>query len=255
MDLDFTAAEEAFRTEVRAFLATQLPAALRTRVAEGRTLTKAEMVQWHAILQSRGWLASHWPREHGGPGWTAVERFIFEYECALADAPRTLPFGLIMLGPVLIRYGTPAQKAHWLPRILDGSDWWCQGYSEPGAGSDLASVKTQAVRGVDAQGEHYIVNGQKTWTTLGQHADMIFCLVRTNREAKKQEGISFLLIDMKSPGVEVRPILLINGTSPFCETFFTDVTVPKNQLFGPLNGGWTVAKRDRKSTRVNSSHS
>ncbi|WP_219216266.1 acyl-CoA dehydrogenase family protein [Variovorax boronicumulans] len=242
MDLDFTAVEEAFRAEVRAFLATQLPAALRTRVAEGRTLTKAEMVQWHAILQSRGWLASHWPREHGGPGWTAVERFVFEYECALADAPRTLPFGLIMLGPVLIRYGTPAQKAHWLPRILDGSDWWCQGYSEPGAGSDLAALRTRAVRTTDVRGEHYLVNGQKTWTTLAQHADMIFCLVRTSMEARPQRGISFLLIDMKSPGVEVRPIVTLDGEHEVNEVFFTDVRVPLENLVGEENEGWTCAK-------------
>ena len=238
MDLNFTEAEEAFRAEVCAFLAECLPASLSARVAEGRTLDKAEMQQWHAILQSRGWLASHWPRAHGGPGWNAIERFIFEYECALADAPRTVPFGLIMLGPVLIRYGTPAQKAHWLPRILDGSDWWCQGYSEPGAGSDLASLNTTAVR----SGDHYVVNGQKTWTTLAQHADMIFCLVRTAKEARKQAGISFLLIDMTSPGVQVRPIVTLDGEHEVNEVFFTDVRVPVDNLVGEENEGWACAK-------------
>ncbi len=242
MDLNFTLEEESFRAEVRAFLAERLPPALRQRVAEGRTLRKDEMERWHAILNSRGWLAGHWPREHGGTGWSAVKRFIFEYECALADAPRILPFGLLMLGPVLIRYGTQAQQRHWLPRILDGSDWWCQGYSEPGAGSDLAALKTSAVRGQDASGAHYIVNGQKTWTTLAQHANMIFCLVRTSKDARRQQGISFLLIDMRSPGVEVRPIVTLDGEHEVNEVFFTDVRVPVDNLVGEENDGWTCAK-------------
>jgi hypothetical protein len=180
MDLNFTVEEEAFRAEVQAFLAAELPPALSDKVRRGLRLDKADMQQWHAILNRRGWLANHWPAEHGGPGWNAVQRFIFENECALAHAPRIVPFGVNMLGPVLVKYGNEAQKRHWLPRILDGSDWWCQGYSEPGAGSDLASVKTAAV----LQGDHYVVNGQKTWTTLGQHANMIFCLVRTDLQAK-----------------------------------------------------------------------
>jgi alkylation response protein AidB-like acyl-CoA dehydrogenase len=242
MDLNFTPEEEQFRSEVRAFLADQLPARLSDKVANGKHLAKADMQEWHAILNARGWLANHWPREYGGPGWTAVEKFIFENECALANAPRIVPFGVNMLGPVLIKYGNEAQKRYWLPRILDGSDWWCQGYSEPGAGSDLAAVKTTAVRGVDAQGEHYIVNGQKTWTTLGQHANMIFCLVRTDRDAKKQAGISFLLIDMKSPGVEVRPIITLDGEHEVNEVFFTDVRVPAQNLVGEENHGWTCAK-------------
>jgi alkylation response protein AidB-like acyl-CoA dehydrogenase len=211
VNLNFTAEEIAFRDEVRAFLAEKLPERLSGKVASGTHLSKAEMEEWHAILNERGWLANHWPVAYGGPGWSAIEKFIFETECALAHSPRVVPFGLNMLGPVLIEYGSEAQKRHWLPRILSGADWWCQGYSEPGAGSDLASVKTSAVRGSDAQGEHFIVNGQKTWTTLGQHANMIFCLVRTNREAKQQAGISFLLIDMSSPGVEVRPIITLDG--------------------------------------------
>ena len=242
MDLNFTPEEEAFRAEVRAFLADKLPARLSAKVGGGKILTKADMQEWHAILNERGWLANHWPEQYGGPGWTAVEKFIFEHECALAFAPRIVPFGVNMLGPVMIKYGNEAQKQRWLPRILDGSDWWCQGYSEPGAGSDLAAVKTSAVRGIDAKGDHYIVNGQKTWTTLGQHANMIFCLVRTNREAKKQEGISFLLIDMTSPGVEVRPIITLDGEHEVNEVFFSDVRVPAENLVGEENKGWTCAK-------------
>ena len=242
MDLNFTPQEEAFRTEVRAFLAEKLPERLSNKVAEGKHLTKADMEEWHAILNERGWLANHWPEQYGGPGWSAVEKFIFENESAIAHAPRIVPFGVNMLGPVLIKYGNEAQKAYWLPRILNGDDWWCQGYSEPGAGSDLAAVKTTAVRGTDAQGEHYIVNGQKTWTTLGQHANMIFCLVRTDREAKKQSGISFLLIDMTSPGIEVRPIITLDGEHEVNEVFFTDVRVPVENLVGEENAGWTCAK-------------
>ncbi|AVR98439.1 acyl-CoA dehydrogenase family protein [Pseudoduganella armeniaca] len=242
MDLNFTPEEERFRDEVRAFLAERLPERLSSKVAGGRHLSKADMAEWHAILNARGWLANHWPTEYGGPGWTAVEKFIFENECALAHAPRIVPFGVNMLGPVLIKYGSEAQKRYWLPRILDGSDWWCQGYSEPGAGSDLAAVRTSAVRGVDGQGEHYIVNGQKTWTTLGQYANMIFCLVRTDREAKKQEGISFLLVDMTSPGVEVRPIITLDGGYEVNEVFLTDVRVPAENLVGEENRGWNCAK-------------
>lgn len=238
MDLNFTAEEEAFRVVVQAFLAAELPDALSDKVRRGRRLAKADMEQWHAILNRRGWLANHWPVEHGGPGWNPVQRFIFENECALAHAPRIVPFGVNMLGPVLLKYGNEAQKRHWLPRILDGSDWWCQGYSEPGSGSDLASVKTAAVR----QGDHYVVNGQKTWTTLGQHANMIFCLVRTDPDAKKQEGISFLLIDLRSPGVEVRPIITLDGDHEVNEVFFTDVRVPVQNLVGEEHRGWTCAK-------------
>jgi alkylation response protein AidB-like acyl-CoA dehydrogenase len=238
MDLSYSPEEEAFRTEVRAFLRDNLPARLSEKVRAGKRLTKADTEEWHAILNARGWLANHWPVEHGGPGWTVAQRAIFDEETALAHAPRVVPFGVSMLGPVLIKYGSEAQKAYWLPRILDGSDWWCQGYSEPGAGSDLASVKCAAVR----DGDHYIVNGQKTWTTLGQHADMIFCLVRTSTEGKKQEGISFLLIDMKSPGVEVRPIILLDGEHEVNEVFFTDVKVPVANLVGEENKGWTYAK-------------
>ncbi|EZP58852.1 acyl-CoA dehydrogenase family protein [Delftia sp. RIT313] len=238
MDLQFTTEELAFRDEVRSFLKDKLPEDLSHKVKNGLQLSKQDMERWHAILNERGWLANHWPEQHGGPGWSAVQKFIFEHECALAGTPRIVPFGLSMLGPVLIKYGNEAQKAHWLPRILNGADWWCQGYSEPGSGSDLASVKTSAVR----DGDHYIVNGQKTWTTLGQHANMIFCLVRTNREAKAQQGISFLLVDMNSPGVEVRPIITLDGEHEVNEVFFTDVRVPVENLVGEENKGWTYAK-------------
>jgi len=236
--LQFTTEELAFRDEVRGFLKDKLPEDLSHKVKNGLQLSKQDMERWHAILNERGWLANHWPEQHGGPGWSAVQKFIFEHECALAGTPRIVPFGLSMLGPVLIKYGNEAQKAHWLPRILNGADWWCQGYSEPGSGSDLASVKTSAVR----DGDHYIVNGQKTWTTLGQHANMIFCLVRTNREAKAQQGISFLLVDMNSPGVEVRPIITLDGEHEVNEVFFTDVRVPVENLVGEENKGWTYAK-------------
>jgi len=238
MDLNFTPEEEAFRTEVRAFLATELPESLARKVRDHRHLHKADMEAWHAILNARGWLASHWPQEYGGTGWGAVQKFIFENECALAHAPRIVPFGLSMLGPVLIKYGNEAQKRYWLPRILNGDDWWCQGYSEPGAGSDLASLKTTAVR----DGDHYIVNGQKTWTTLGQHANMIFCLVRTRSDGKPQEGISFLLIDMNTPGIEVRPIVTLDGGREVNEVFFSDVRVPVDNLVGEENRGWSCAK-------------
>jgi alkylation response protein AidB-like acyl-CoA dehydrogenase len=238
VDLEFSAAENDFREEVRAFVREQLPERTAEKVRHGRRLSKADMVEWHAILNRRGWLANHWPVEWGGTGWSVIQRFIFELETALASAPRIVPFGVSMLGPVLIKYGSLAQKRYWLPRILDGSDWWCQGYSEPGAGSDLASLKTSAVR----DGDHYRVNGQKTWTTLAQHANMIFCLVRTANTGRKQEGISFLLIDMATPGVEVRPIKLLDGECEVNEVFFTDVRVPVANLVGEENVAWTYAK-------------
>ena len=238
MNLSFTPEEQAFRAEVQRFLTDQVPARLTAKVRDGKHLGKPDLQAWHALLNDQGWLASHWPEQYGGPGWTTVQKFIFDHECALAHAPRTIPFGVNMLGPVLIKYGNEAQKQHWLPRILSGADWWCQGYSEPGAGSDLASVKTSAVR----HGDHYIVNGQKTWTTLGQHANMIFCLVRTDRDVKPQEGISFLLIDMATPGVDVRPIITLDGAHEVNEVFFTDVKVPAGNLVGQENRGWTCAK-------------
>ena len=238
MDLTFTPEENAFREEVRAFLNDKLPSELADKVRAGKELDKAEMERWHAILNERGWLATTWPKEHGGTGWSPVERHIFEEECCLASAPRIVPFGLHMLGPVLINFGNEHQKKEVLPRILDGTDWWCQGYSEPGAGSDLASLKTKAVR----DGDDYVITGQKTWTTLGQHANRIFCLVRTKSDGKPQEGISFILVDLDTPGIEMRPIRLIEGGHEVNEVFFDDVRVPAANLVGEENQGWTIAK-------------
>jgi len=238
MDLNYTDEESAFQSEVRNFLAEKLPKQMSEKVRLGGDLTKAEMDEWHSILNDKGWLAQNWPKAFGGAEWDAVQRHIYEEEAALANAPRIIPFGLSMLAPVLQKFGSQEQCNHWLPRILSGEDWWCQGYSEPGAGSDLASLKTRAVR----EGDHYIVNGQKTWTTLGQHANMIFCLVRTDVDVKQQEGISFLLIDMNTPGIEVRPIVLLDGGAEVNEVWFTDVKVPVANLVGEENMGWTYAK-------------
>lgn len=238
MDLRFSDDELAFRDELRAFLAQELPPELARKVRLAQSLTKPEIEGWHARLNARGWLAGNWPTRFGGAGWTAIQRHIFDEECARAFAPRLLPFGLAMLGPVLQKFGSPEQQAYYLPRILNGQDWWCQGYSEPGAGSDLASLQTRALR----DGDHYIVNGQKTWTTLGQHANMIFCLVRTDPQAKAQRGISFLLIDMNSPGITVKPIVLIDGEPEVNEVFFDNVRVPVENLVGQENQGWTYAK-------------
>ncbi len=238
MDMSYSNDERAFQDEVRTFLREKLPARLSAAVKSGKRLKKADYEEWHSLLNERGWLAVTWPEEHGGTGWSAVQRHIFEEECCAAGAPRTVPFGVNMLGPVLLKFGSEEQKAHYLPRILDGTDWWCQGYSEPGAGSDLASLKTRAVR----DGDHYIVDGQKTWTTLGQHANWIFCLVRTSTDGKPQEGISFLLIDMATPGIEVRPILTLDGEHEVNEVFFDSVKVPVGNLVGEENKGWTYAK-------------
>ena len=238
MDLNFTAEEEAFREEVRAFLKEHLTEELAAKVRTGFDLSKEDMVYWHKALETRSWYAAGWPKEYGGPGWNAVERHIFEEELARANAPRTVPFGVGMLGPVLIKFGSEEQKAEVLPRIRSCEDWWCQGYSEPGAGSDLASLKTRAVR----DGDDYVINGQKTWTTLGQHANKIFCLVRTSTEGKPQEGISFVLVDLDTPGIEMRPIRLIEGGYEVNEVFFTDVRVPIANRVGEENQGWTIAK-------------
>lgn len=238
MQLQLSLVDQAFREDVRNFLRQKLSARLSGKIKDQKRLTKADYDEWHSALNERGWLAATWPKEWGGAGWTFIERYIFEVEAAAAYAPRTVAFGVNMFGPVVLRYGTEEQKARWLPRILDGSDWWCQGFSEPGAGSDLASLRTSAVR----DGDHYIVNGQKTWTTLGQFANKIFCLVRTNAAAKKQEGISFLAIDLDTPGIEVRPIILLDGEHEVNEIFFTDVRVPIANLVGEENAGWTYAK-------------
>ena len=238
MDLTYSAEDLAFRDEVRAFLDEKLTKDLSDKIRLGGDLTKEDMEGWHATLNAQGWLVPNWPKKFGGAEWNAVQRHIFEDECARYHAPRTVPFGFSMLAPVLQKFGSQEQNDYWLPRMLNGDDWWCQGYSEPGAGSDLASLKTKAVR----DGDHYIVNGQKTWTTLGQHANMIFCLVRTDPDAKQQEGISFLLIDMDTPGIEVRPIILLDGTHEVNEVWFTDVKVPVENLVGEENKGWTYAK-------------
>jgi len=238
MDLSYTDEERAFREEVRQFLAEKLPKELSEKVRRGQELTKDDHERWHAILNDQGWLATNWPKEFGGTAWNAVQRHIFEEEAAAHHAPRIVPFGLSMLAPVLQKFGSKEQQDYWLPRILSGEDWWCQGYSEPGAGSDLASLKTTAVK----DGDHYIVNGQKTWTTLGQHANMIFCLVRTDKDVKQQEGISFLLIDMDTPGITVRPIILLDGGAEVNEVFFDNVKVPAENLVGEENKGWTYAK-------------
>lgn len=238
MDLSYSPKEQAFQAEVRAFLAEALPPDIATRVASGAGATRDDMDRWHRVLNDKGWLGGTWPVEHGGCGWGPIDLHIFEEECALANAPRIVPFGLKMLGPVLMKFGTSAQQAEYLPRILDGRDWWCQGYSEPGAGSDLASLKTRA----DRDGDTYIVNGQKAWTTLGQYASRIFCLVRTRSDCKPQAGISFILIDLDTPGIEMRPIRLIEGGYEVNEVFFTDVPVPVTNLVGAENDGWTIAK-------------
>ncbi|MEO9518460.1 MAG: acyl-CoA dehydrogenase family protein [Paracoccaceae bacterium] len=238
MDLSYSPQEQAFRSEVKTFLKDDLPPEIADKVRRGVELTKDDMDRWHSILNARGWLAQNWPKSFGGAEWNAVQRHIWEEEAAAANAPRIVPFGLSMLAPVLMKFGSETQQKYWLPRLLDGSDWWCQGYSEPGAGSDLASLKTRAVR----DGDHYVVNGQKTWTTLGQHANMIFCLVRTDPDVKQQEGISFLLIDMDIPGIEVRPIILLDGSHEVNEVWFTDVHVPVENLVGEENKGWTYAK-------------
>ena len=229
---------EALRQRVREFMQTRVPAEYIDRTRNGLGLNKQEQEHWHSLLEREGWFVNHWPTEWGGPGWSPLERYVFDYETALGNAPRILPFGVSMLAPVILKFGTQQQKERWLPRIRSGADWWCQGYSEPGAGSDLASLKTTAVR----EGDHYVVNGQKTWTTLGQHANMMFCLVRTDSGAKPQAGISFLLIDMASPGIDVRPLYLLNGEHEVNEVFLQDVRVPVENLVGEENKGWDCAK-------------
>jgi len=239
MDLSFSPEHLAFREEVRAFIAEAMPPHLREKAAVDGHFEHHEIMEWHRILFRKGWAAPHWPVEHGGPGLDVASRFILTEELELAGAPTLSPFGLSMVGPLLIQFGTDAQKQRFLPKILAGDEVWCQGYSEPNAGSDLASLKTRAED--DGKG-HFIVTGQKTWTTYAQHADWIFCLVRTDPAAKKQSGISFLLIDMKTPGVTAKPFLTTGGTPAFAETFFEGAVVPKENLVGPLNGGWTMAK-------------
>ncbi|MGH8434397.1 MAG: acyl-CoA dehydrogenase family protein [Pseudomonas sp.] len=238
MNLDFNPEEQAFREEVRAFFRDKLPAEYSTRLLQGKRLSKDDQIAWMRVLNERGWLAPGWPVEYGGTGWSAAQKHIYDEEAFAAGAPRVVAFGTKMVAPVIIKFGSEAQKAHYLPRILNSEDWWCQGYSEPGAGSDLAAVKTRAVR----DGEYYVVNGQKIWTTLAHYADWMFCLVRTDPEAQQQRGISFLLIDMKTPGITVRPIITLDGEHEVNEVFFDNVRVPVENLVGEENKGWTCAK-------------
>lgn len=238
MQLRWTDEERAFRGEVRGFIERELDPATRERMVAGKSPTKDQVVAWQRKLNAKGWATPEWPVENGGPGWSAAQRYIFREELMLAPAPSPLAFNTNMCGPVVIAFGTPEQKARFLPRMANLDDWWCQGFSEPGAGSDLAGLKCKAVR----DGDHYVVNGQKTWTTLAQHADWIFLLVRTDPNAKKQEGISFLLADMKTPGITVRPIITIEGGHEVNEVFFDDVRVPVENLVGTENRGWDCAK-------------
>jgi alkylation response protein AidB-like acyl-CoA dehydrogenase len=239
MDLSYSQDELAFRDQVRGWLKDHLPSDLREKIANYDELTREDLLRWNAILARQGWVAPAWPKEWGGTGWSVVQRYIFEEECGYAGTPPLIPFGLSMCGPVLLKFGTDEQKKKFLPRIYQGDDFWCQGYSEPGSGSDLASLKTKAVR----SGDHYVVNGQKIWTTLGHYADWIFCLVRTDSgAAKRQEGISFLLIDMKTPGITVRPLILMDGGHEVNEVFFDEVKVPVENLVHKEGEGWTVAK-------------
>jgi alkylation response protein AidB-like acyl-CoA dehydrogenase len=238
MDLNFTAGEQAFRDEVRAFVRANLPSGIREKVLQGQHLSREEHLRWHGLLSAHGWGAPSWPVEHGGTGWDPTREFIFEEECAALGAPRLLPFGLRMVGPVIMAFGSAAQQQRFLPRIAAAQDFWCQGYSEPGSGSDLASLQTRAER----RGDSYLVNGQKTWITVAQYADWIFCLVRTDPLARAQAGISFLLIDMKTPGITVRPIITMDGGHEVNEVWFEDVQVPVENLVGEENKGWTYAK-------------
>lgn len=239
MELAYTNEEQEFRQEVRAFLKAKLPADLARKVKESRITTRDDTMRWHRILYEKGWIAPAWPKLYGGGEWSIVQRHIYDEEAAEAGAPAVAPFGLVMCGPVIMKYGNQQQKDFFLPKILSGEIVFCQGYSEPGAGSDLASLKTRAV----PEGDNYRVNGQKTWTTMARWADWIFCLVRTDvSAAKRQEGISFLLIDMKSPGIRVRPIVTMDGGAEINETFFDDVIVPQANRVGEENKGWTYAK-------------
>ncbi|MCX7567961.1 acyl-CoA dehydrogenase family protein [Sulfitobacter sp. F26169L] len=242
MNLDYNAEELDFRAEVRTFIEENLPSDIQAKVLAHKRLNRDDYKRWHQILHAKGWVAPAWPVETGGAGWNPVQRHIWEEEATRAGAPNVLSFGVNMIGPVLMAFGSDEQKSHYLPRILSCEDWWCQGYSEPGSGSDLASLKTAAKRVQEDDGEYYVVNGQKTWTTLGQHADMIFCLVRTDNSGRKQQGISFLLIDMNTPGITVRPIITLDEDHEVNEIFFDNVKVPVKNLVGQENMGWTYAK-------------
>jgi alkylation response protein AidB-like acyl-CoA dehydrogenase len=238
MELILTPEEEAFRQEVRAFVMTEVPEEVRRKTMTGFRLSKEEHVTWQKKLFRKGWIAPGWPVEHGGTGWTPMQKHLFEEECAAAGAPPVIAFGVTMVAPVIMAFGSDAQKDYYLPRILRSDDWWCQGYSEPSSGSDLASLGTKAV----LNGDHYVVNGQKTWTTLAQHANLMFCLTRTSDTGKRQEGITFLLIDMEQPGVTVQPIKTIDGSTEINNVFLEDVKVPVVNRVGEEGKGWTYAK-------------
>jgi len=247
MDLNFTPEELAFRAEIRQWVAESLPKDLSHKVHNALRLSRNDLQGWARILGKKGWLGWGWPKQFGGPGWNAIQKHLFEEECALAGAPRVIPFGPVMVAPVIMAFGSPEQQQRFLPGIASGEVWWSQGYSEPGSGSDLASLKCRAER----RGDKYIVNGQKTWTTLGQYGEWIFCLVRTSSDGKPQTGISFLLIDMKSPGITVRPIVLLDGEPEVNEVFFDNVEVPAENLIGEENKGWTYAKHLLAHERTN----
>jgi alkylation response protein AidB-like acyl-CoA dehydrogenase len=238
VNADFTAEDLKFQKEVQDFLKAEFPQDIKHKVDNGIRLEKDDFVRWQKILNNRGWVAPNWPEEFGGTGWTPTQKYIFAMEMGLYGAMAPVAFGVNMVAPVIYTYGNEEQKKRFLPDILESNVWWCQGYSEPNAGSDLASLKTTATR----DGDHYVVNGTKTWTTLGQHADWIFCLVRTDNTAKKQEGISFLLIDMKTPGIKVSPIYLLDDEPEVNEVHFDNVRVPVENLIGEENQGWTYAK-------------
>ena len=238
MDLRFTPEENAFRQEVRTFFTTEVPLHVRQKTEVGEHLSKADMVASHKALAKKGWAAPHWPKQYGGTGWTPIQHHIFTEELQACAVPQPLPFNVSMCGPVIIAFGTEEQKKKYLPAMYNLDDWWCQGFSEPGAGSDLAGLSTTAVK-KDGQ---YVINGQKTWTTLAQHADWCFVLARTDMAAKKQLGISFILVDMKTPGITVRPIQTIDGGHEVNEVFFDDVKVPLENLVGQENRGWDCAK-------------
>lgn len=239
MDVNFTEEELAFQQEVRTFLEKEYPEDIRRKKDGGHPLSRDDMIRWQKILYRQGWAAVNWPVEYGGTGWTTIQKYIFENEMGRVNAPPVIAFGIKMVGPIIYSFGNDAQKARFLPDILSSDTWWCQGYSEPGSGSDLASLKTKA----DRSGDHYIVNGTKTWTTLAQFADWIFCLVRTSSDvARRQEGISFLLIDMTSPGVSVKPIPTIDGGREINEVHFENVEVPVENLIGEEGKGWTYGK-------------
>ncbi len=243
MDLSYSSEELAFRDHVRGWLEANLPSDIRAKVVGYHGLSKDDYTRWHKILAAQGWSVPHWPVEWGGTGWDITQRYLYEEQFGLAGAPGLPPFGPSMCASVLLRFGTPQQQARFLPRIRNGDDFWVQGYSEPGAGSDLAALKTRAVRESKSSGDVYRVTGQKIWTTLGQYGDWIFCLVRTDSTAeKRQEGISFLLIDMAIPGITVRPLILMDGGHEVNEIFFDDVKVPAENLVFEENKGWTVAK-------------